>query len=337
MASLDIFNNDAFSVMALTDTIVDIPVVPTLIGSMGLFQESGMMYPSMGIERKGSSLSLVPAAPRGGVAQNTSSDNRVMINLAATHLPQKDTIMADQVYGVRAFGKDTEVMGVMELVTEKMVLHRANIDLTLEYHRIGAIKGQVLDTDGSVLLNMYTAFGMSQTTQDWNIATASTTIDPIALMQTLKRGIKAKLGGRAYRGVMVLCSLGFFDKFTMHDKMKAAWDKWNDGAYLRTDQSARGDFAFGDVTFRIYEGGTSAGDFIPADEAYAFPIGVPGMFQTKYAPGNMMSVVNTMGKPFYASQRRLDHDVGIELFSQSNPLNFNMFPEAVFRLRTQAP
>ena len=42
MATFDIFNNDAFSVSALTQTIVDIPRLQTKIGDKKLFREQGM-------------------------------------------------------------------------------------------------------------------------------------------------------------------------------------------------------------------------------------------------------------------------------------------------------
>ena len=66
MATFDIFNNDAFSVSQLTQTIVDVPRIPTYLGDSGLFQEYGITTTSFMIVRKGSNLQLVPAAPRGG-------------------------------------------------------------------------------------------------------------------------------------------------------------------------------------------------------------------------------------------------------------------------------
>lgn len=103
MATLDIFNNDAFSVSQLTQTIVDIPRVPTQLADEGLFNEYGITTTTMMIERTGSGLKLVPTAPRGGVRATVGRENRKLIPIAAVHLPQGDTIMADEVQNVRAF------------------------------------------------------------------------------------------------------------------------------------------------------------------------------------------------------------------------------------------
>ena len=332
MASLDIFNNDAFSVSQLTDTIIDIPRVPTMLGDMGLFTESGISTLTFMIERKGAELNLVPTSPRGGVGQPTKDRNRKLIPLATVHLQENDPIMADVVQGVRAFGSETEVETIQSVVRERLDLLKQNIDLTLEWHRLGALKGKVLDADGSsVILDVYDAFGMTKTQQAWNIETANTTIDPVELTYNLKRAIRNKLGGRGFSGVMVVCNNDFLRNLLKHNKMKEAYALWRDGAFNRTD-SMGADFVFNDVTFKVYDYDIGGNPVIGAGYAYAYPMGVPGMFQTVYSPADYMETVNTRGVPYYAKQERMRMDKGVELEAQSNPLCYNKFPEAVIEL-----
>lgn len=336
MATFDIFNDNAFSVSQLTQTIVDIPRVPTMLGDMGLFREYGISTPTMMIERRGSSLSLVPAAPRGGLGQTMSGDDRKLIPVATVHLPQRDTIMADIVYGVRAFGSETEVQSMQAVVTARQAKMKAQLDLTLEYHRVGALKGLVLDADGTTpLLNIYTLFGMGQVTQFWNIATNNTTADPKQLAVALKRLMRTKLGGRTFRRVRVVCSAGFFDKLVAHNNMKAAWELWNNGGFNRTDQS-EADFEWMGVVYSIYEGGVNGTDFIEDGFAYAFPEGVQDMFQTAFAPADYMETVNTLGAPYYTKLERMRFDKGVELEAQSNPVTLNTLPECVIKLSVAA-
>ena len=336
MATFDIFNNDAFSVSQLTQTIIDIPRVPTRLGDRGLFREYGINTPTMMIERKGESLSLVPTAPRGGVRQTIGSTNRKLIPVATVHLPQGGSILADEVYGVRAFGSETEVESMQNLIRTKLATAKMNLDLTLEYHRVGALKGLVLDADGSSpILNIYSLFGMTQQTQFWNIATTGTTAEPKQLCVNLKRAIRNKLGGRTFTRVRVECSAGFFDKLIGHGNMKAAWELWNSGQFARTDQSDA-DFEFAGVVFSVYEGGTSAGDFFEDGFAYAYPEGVAGMFQTAYSPADYMETVNTLGLPYYAKQELMPFNKGVQMETQSNPICLNTLPEAVIRLSAAA-
>lgn len=334
MATLDIFNNDAFSLSRLTQTITDIPRVPTQIGDEGLFTEYGINTLTMMIERQGSKLSLVPTAPRGGVPEPVALTGRKLLPIAAVHLPQSGAVLADEVQGVRAFGTETEVEAVSAIVTRKMALMKSNLDLTNEYHRIGALKGQVLDADGStVLWDMYSLFGFTQDTVFFDLSNANTDVKQKCI--DLKRKVKTALGGRTLQKVRVKVSPGFFDKLVGHKSVIAAWAQWNNGAYNRMDQS-EGDFEYVGVVFQIYEGGTSAGDFIADGLGYAYPVGVPNMFQTAYAPANFMETVNTNGLPYYAKQERMKYDLGVELFSQSNPIHLNTLPEAVIKVSVAA-
>jgi hypothetical protein len=329
MSTLDIFNNDAFSVSSLSQTIVDIPQVQTILGDSKLFTESGISTTSMMIERQGSSLRLVPAAPRGGVGQPVSLGARSMIPVAAIHLPQIGSVLADEVQGVRAFGSETEVEAVMAKVKQKLAVMKGNLDLTLEYHRIGAIKGQVLDADGTtILMNMYTTFNVSQTTVNFILGTATTRVkDKIA---DIVRAIRTKLGGRSFTGVEVLCSASFFDALTRHATIEKAFELYNQNAYARQDPRGVA-FSFAGATFREYLGGVATTDFITAGEAYAYPTGVSGLFQTAYAPAPYMETVNTMGLPYYAKQEAMGFNKGVELEAQSNPINFCSLPEAVIK------
>ena len=335
MATLDIFQDDAFSVTSLSSTITDIPDVPTKLGDKGLFQEEGISTTSFMIERQGSSIKLLPTAPRGGVREPVALGPRKLIPLHALHIPASWSVMADEVQGIRAYGSETEVEQASTLVLRKLGVVRASMDLTHEHMRVGALKGQVLDADGSLLLDVYDAFGMTQQTQFWNIAAAANG-DPKASIIALKAMIRAKMGGRSFGRIRVICSLGFFTALVQNSKMIKAWELWNQGAYLRTDQVNGGDFDFAGVIFEVYDGGTSAGDFIPDGIAYAYPEGVPGMFQSKFAPADYMETVNTQGLPFYAKQEPMPFNKGIIGEAQSNPIHFNSLPEAVIKLSVAA-
>lgn len=335
MATLDIFQDDAFSVTSLSQTITDIPDVPTKLGDKGLFQEEGISTLSFMIERQGSSIKLLPTAPRGGVREPVALGPRKLIPLMAMHIPATFSVLADEVQGIRAYGSETEVEQASTLVQRKMNVVRASMDLTHEHMRVGALKGQVKDANGDTLLDVYDAFGMNQQTQFWNIAVAANG-DPKASIITLKSMIRAKMGGRSFGRIRVICSLGFFTALVQNTKMLKAWELWNQGAYLRADQVNGGDFEFAGVVFEVYDGGTSAGDFIEDGIAYAYPEGVPGMFQSKFAPADYMETVNTQGLPFYAKMEPMAFNKGVIGEAQSNPIHFNSLPEAVIKLSMAA-
>ena len=126
-----------------------------------------------------------------------------------------------------------------------------------------------------------------------------------------------------------------FDQITSHATVKKAWELWQSGAFARQDQS-EGDFEYAGIVFQIYAGGTSAGDFIADGLGYAYPEGVPNMFQTAFAPANFMETVNTNGLPYYVKQTRMEYDLGVKVFTQSNPIHLNTLPEAVIKVSAAA-
>lgn len=334
MATFDIFNDDAFSVSSLSQTIVDIPRVSTPLGDSGLFNEYGIPTTVMMIEREGSGLKLVPAAPRGGVRQPVTLGQRKLIPIAAIHLPQSGSMLADEVQGIRAFGSETEVEAAVKRVTTKLAKMKSQLDLTLEYHRVGAVKGVVLDADGTTeLLDIYETFGMTQEEVFFNFASSTSDIKQIAI--SVKRKIKKSLGGRAFKSVRVLCSESFFDALVGHATVKKAFELYNQNSFARTDQSGTV-FEYGNVFFEEYSGGIGDIDFIPDGEAYAYPEGVSNLFQTAFAPADYMETVNTEGLPYYAKQERMAFDKGVELESQSNPITFCSLPEAIKKLSVDA-
>jgi hypothetical protein len=334
MATFDIFNDDAFSVSSLTQTITDLPRLATRIGSSGLFTEQGMPTLGMMVERTGSSLKLVTAQARGSVGEPVKLGGRSLIHLPTVHLPQRGSMLADEVQGIRAFGSETEVEAAVNRFKTKMGVAKSQIDITMEYHRIGAIKGQVLDADGTtVLLDVYDAFGMTQQTKFFILGTAGTKVKQKCI--ELKRMIQLKLGGRSFTKVRVLCSESFFDDLVGHATVEKAFELYNSNSHARTDQSTSG-FEFADVIFEVYAGGIGTTDFIPAGLAYAYPEGVSGLFQTWYAPADWMETVNTQGLPYYAKQEVMKYNKGVEFESQSNPLNFCSLPEVVIECSAAA-
>ena len=326
---MDIFNDDAFSVVSLTKAIEDTPFVPGRVGQLGIFSEEGVSTTSISIEKIGSTVSLVPAASRGSSGRPMGNDKRQMIPFTATHLPQRASILADEVQNLRAFGSETEVETAQRLMNRKLAKMRRDLDTTIEYQRIGAIKGSILDSDGTTeLLNLHTAFGTSVTSHNLVLGTAGTPVRNKVI--EARRKMEAALGGLTYSGARVLCSASFFDALVGHAKVEAAFDRYMNGEFLREDQ--RGGFYFAGVFWEEYRGQVGATKFIADGEAWMVPEGVPDLFVTNYAPADYMETVNTLGQAYYAKQEPKDFNKGIDVETQSNPIHICTRPAVPVKL-----
>lgn len=329
---LDVFNSDAFHLTNLVQAINTLPYVPTMIRDRGLFAQQGVTTTTVMVEMQGDVLALVPTAPRGAPGKPITTGRRNVRPFSTVHLPQTVQLMADEVQGLRAFGSETEEELATAQLNRKLAIARRNLDLTIEFQRIGAIKGKVIDADGTtVLLNLFTEFGVTQQTLDMALDVDATKV--FMKNVTVTRMVEDELGGVTMTGALVLCSSGFFDALVSHPATEESF-KYQEAAKLREDN--RRGFRLGENTYVEYRGSVGGTNFIEPNCAYAIPEGVPELFTTYYAPAPYMDTVNTQGLPYYASLEFMDHNVGIHVQTQSNPLHLCSRPRAIIKLGKNA-
>lgn len=329
MADIALFNDDAFSLSSLTAAINDALFVPNRIASLALFDEEGITTTVVQIERDGDTLALVPAGVRGAPANVVTGDRRSMLPFNTVHLPQRAAIKADEIQNLRAFGSESELEAIQTVVNRRLGKMRRQLDATHEYHRIGAIKGQILDADGkTVIEDLLERFRIERTTIDFALDQANTEIRT-KCAQVLD-GIEDALGAIPFSGVRVLCGRNFWNLLIVLKTVKETYLNSTLAAQLRGD--TRDAFDIGGCTFERYRGRVGTVGFVGDDEAFAVPEGVSELFITRFAPADYMEAVNTTGLPYYAKQELMDFSKGVEIEAQSNPIHLCTRPKAVIRL-----
>jgi hypothetical protein len=331
MPTLEIFKDDAFGVTSLTAAINNPPEGQVLPPPTPVdFSEEGITTLTVFIERSGDSLTLVPASNRGSPPDVTTGAKRDVIPFEVLHLATRATVFADEVQNVRTFGSETELETVQSLVTKRLAKMRARLDMTILFHRFGALTGKIYDADGeTVLLDLFARFNIQQQSHSFALGTATTNV--LQKIRDAKRKVEDVLGGYSFiSGWRGICGRGFYDAFVDHDAVKNAYDRWNEGAFLRS-ANMKG-FEFGEVSWKPYYGKVGPTLFIDPDVAYLVPDGVPDLFISRFAPADYMETVNSLGVPYYAKQHLIEFDKGIQLEAQSNPLNICTRPRAIIKL-----
>lgn len=330
MAEISIFQDEAFSVPNLILTLNEDHAVPGQIAASGLFSEQGSASIVQQIEKDGMTLQLVEAKPRGSGGQAVIADKRRLVPFNNVHLPQTFQILADEIQGIRAVGSRTELQGVQDVVSARLEKARRQLDTTHEWQRIGAIKGQVIDSDGeTVLVDIFQSFGLKRQ-KPISLGLNNADTDVSALCVDVLDQQEDELYGLASSGARAWCGRNFWKKLIAHPKVRDTYLASEAASALRADR--RKAFDFGGITWDRYRGKLPGMPFVDDDSAYVVAEGAEGLFISVFAPADYMETVNTLGLPYYGKLEAMRMDKGVDGEVQSNPLHLCTRPRSVIQL-----
>jgi len=334
---LDIFKEDAFGVVSLTDAINKIKFVPGYLGSTGLFAETGVATTSVALEEVAGVLTLVSPTPRGGPGITVDKAKRALRSVVVPHFEINDAIMAEEVQGVRAFGQQDATEQVAGKVADRLQIANQSLNATLEYARVGAVKGVVTYADASTL-DLFSLFGVSQEAEiDFDLDNASPAAGALRkACAAAIRLIATNMDGTAFSSVEAICGDTFFDQLIAHSEVRNTFLNNPAAAELRTGYISAGQtfgmLDFGGIRWTNYRGYDNSGSpMVALTKCHIYPTGVPNLFRTYYAPADYIETVNTMGQKMYAKQYDMPNGKGVHMDSQMNALNLCTRPKALLK------
>lgn len=321
-----LIDSGAFDTATLTHAFANSPYVPGLIASRDLYESRGISTTKAMVEFKSDGLTLVAASPRGGIGDLHRSSKRGMAEFEVPHLRTRATLMADSFQNVRAFGTDM-LTSIEAARDEKITEMRARLAATIEYQWMRALAGQILDADGSVLVDLLAEFGVTQATLGIALDVSTTNVRNRII--AAKRLSEDALGAAVPRSWVCFASASFMDSLTAHPSVEAPLAGWMAARDMRND--TRVDFDFANVQFveaKNFAGVTSVED----GAAYLVPEGVPGLCITRYAPADYVDTANTEGQEVYVRAEPLPFNRGVAVEAQVNPVSVVTKPRAVIKL-----
>lgn len=336
---LDIFGNALFGVTSLTEAINVVPNNYGRLNQLGLFRSEPIPTTTVAVQFANGTLNLLPTRQRGGPPSLGMPEKRSARQFGAFHIPHDDMVLADDVQNIIArTADDGATDAVAAMVNRKLEVMRRKHGITLEHLRMGALRGTILDSDGSTLLNLYTEFGVSQNSVDFVLGT--TTTDVRAKTLSVVGYAEDNLMGETMTGLRVFCSPEFWVKFISHPSVVDTFKAY-DGNQNPLRADLRSGFTYMGAVWEEYRGAASylqedgtygSRRFVPAGEAIAFPEGTTDMFTTYFAPADFIDTVNTMGDEIYARQEVQNMNRNVKIHTQSNPLPLNKRPNLVQRI-----
>ena len=338
MANMDIFNADPFRAVSMTKAVDRLGHVPAILGDIpGLFEPVRVRTTDVFIEERGSSPALIQTDERGAPPRRRTESARSVRSFKTTRISQADTLTADQVAGIRAFGTETELQQVQQEVARKQMLCNRNIQLTKEHMRLGAVQGIVVDADGSVIYDWAGELGQTIPTEiDFDLDAADPESGIIRkkcnqVSRSITRNLQGMGGGQVR--IMGLCGDDFWDDMTAHPEVRETYLNTQEAADLR-EGNAWESFRYGSITFSNYRG-TDDGSTVavPPDKCKFFPVGA-GIFQRAQAPAETFDFVNTPGQDMYSwLVRDRDRNAWVDIEMYTYPLYVCVQPSALHRAR----
>lgn len=332
MATMDIFNSDAFSMQSLTGAFNRVPYQPGLLGSIpGLIDDAPVRTEIISIEERNGVLSIIPTTQRGAPLPQRTRELRNIRHFNTVRVAKQDRIHAHEIQSIRAFGSETELMQVQAEVLRRYdgpTGLRRDLEVTWENMRLGMIQGIVLDADGTTINNWFTEWSISQPSEvDFVLGTATT--DVRGKCSQVVRAMAKAAGGSWIEGqtqVHALAGDTFYDKFVAHAMVRDTFLNWSAATDLRQGM-AYSAFTFGGITWHNYRGadnydsGASEGIEmlgVAPTKAKFFPVNAPGVFKRALSPAETFDYVNTLGLPQYGMivpDRDRNMWVDIEVYS----------------------
>lgn len=300
MAHIDVFKADAFSMASMLRALENVDYKPQYLGSLNLFQDEPQTTRVVTIESRNDELALIPTTPIGAPLPQRSSDPRTVRNFSTVRLAKSSTIRADQIQGIRAFGTESELQQVQTVVARRLQQLTSDMELTWEYHRLGAVQGIVLDADASPIVNYFNEFGVVQPS---DVPIAFDSLQAGELRPLIEGSIVRPLI-RAAKGaflptsrIQALCGDDFWDKLVNHAEVRQTYLNYQAAAALR-EPTAFESFRYAGVDWVNYRGTDDGSTVaIATDEAKFFPVGAPGVFQVAWAPAESFDAANQPGVP----------------------------------------
>ena len=301
MASMDIFNNSAFSMTSLSGVVNKLDYQPQLLGELGIFEPMPVRTRTVFVDQRDGSLTLIPTSATGSAPSELDIDNRDAVPFKTTRLAKGFTLYAEEIQGIRAFGSETELEQVQGEFLRRLARTRADIELTQEHHRLGALQGKLLDADGtSVIYDYFAQFGESEPAAV-NFALTTSTTDVRGKCAEVIRAMARSAKGAFTSATTVHSVVGdtFYDLLINHDQVRKTFEGWAAAADLRQG-AAFNAFTYGGITFHNYRGTDDNSTVaVATDEAKFFPVGASGVFKKAMAPAEFGPFVNTLGLDTY--------------------------------------
>ena len=336
----------------LTQEINKLPNQYGLLNAMNLAPFETKSAKFVRLEQKQGRIQVLGARPRGAPGTLTKGGTEGGVIIEIPHFPTTDNILIDDVDSlIEVIGGQLVPRSVDLETFKKLKQARINHSITLEFVRLGMLRGDIMDGDLKTLYNTYELFDIDKKVVFFDLDNDAT--DVREKSEEVLEHIQDRLKGEIMTGVEDLCSPAYFNKLIKHPNVEKFWlnaqnssehkdlkRRYSGGNYGRV-------FEFAEITHVEYKGSLpvvdSDGDEqnianVEAGLGHAYPAGTMNMMRTYEAPAFHLDAINEMPPEdtIFISLEKLKHGRGFEMMSQSNRIAICRQPECLVEISAAA-
>ncbi|MEM7706613.1 MAG: major capsid protein [Pseudomonadota bacterium] len=336
MSLLDIFAADGFTTASMITPIDRVQTVPGQIGSLGIFVSTPVRDITVHIEERAGEIQLIPTSQRGAEPTTKDKEKRTVRSLEIPRIAVMDRINASELQFLRAFGEEQQQVEAAAEINKRWSGPNglmSDIEMTWEHMRLGALRTQLLDADGSTVLYDYaTEFGVASPTFNPNSALTGGQFRSSIENNVTRYMRRTAKGANISAGVVALCAEGAWDKLMQNAEIRETFLNYEAAAQLR-ENTVGSSFNFAGVQFQEYFGTDDNNTVaLTGDDIVFFPAGQSGAFEVCWAPGEGFDDVGSLGRPTYpflTRDEKRNRYVDVEIYSY--PLYICRRPDLVIR------
>ena len=337
MAIIRSYTN-AFEVTDYTQELQIVPNSWTLLNDSGLFSEEFLSTNTVTFEEQASTLGLIGDQYRGAKPQANKDDNRKIRSYPIAHFPILDAVKPEDIQGKRAYGSNDMAETEAAVIARKMERIRRNMDITMEVGRFSLLTSLSLYApNGTISGNLATDFGITQTSVDFVLNTATT--DIVAKVETVIASMQDNANsGDVITGIIAYCSPEWFAKLISHAKVVEAYKYFSatEGQMIQRNRAGGNNGLYREFTYagiRFIEVRTvlAGARLIPAGEVVFVPTGTDNVFVSYFGPANRMDFVNTTAERGYMWTYRDPKGAGIDIDGEFNVTHMCRKPQLIVK------
>ena len=162
------------------DLTMSIDVLPNLYGRLNqenLFPSEGVSTKLVEVRFRNGFITVLPARERGNPGTVGKGPNEDAVYLEIPHIPHLDYLTPDDVQDMFAFGANPlRLKTPDDALNEKLQAIKNKHAITREYMRMAALKGVIMDGEGSILHDLFERFGIVKKSINFALNVADTNV-----------------------------------------------------------------------------------------------------------------------------------------------------------------